>query len=165
MTKKKICMLGAFAVGKTSLVQRFVKSTFSDKYLTTVGVKVDKKEVIVDGREVDLLIWDIHGEDDLQDISTSYLRGSAGFILVADGTRKETLDCATDISKRVAEAKGALPTMLLLNKSDLEDDWEIDDVTISQLEAQGWSTQRTSAKTGSGVEDAFAALARDVITA
>ena len=164
MTKKKICMLGAFSVGKTSLVQRFVKSTFSEKYLTTVGVKVDKKEVRVDGEAVDLLIWDIHGEDDLQDIFTSYLRGAAGIILVADGTRKETLDSATDISKRVRAALGTLPTFLLLNKSDMEEDWEIDDVTINQLEAQGWSTQRTSAKTGAGVEDAFLALARDLIT-
>jgi small GTP-binding protein len=164
MTKKKICMLGAFAVGKTSLVQQFVKSVFSEKYLTTVGVKVDKKEVVIDGRDVDLLIWDIHGEDSIQDISPSYLRGSAGFILVADGTRKETLDAATDISKRVGAALGSLPTLLLLNKADLEDDWEIDDVTIDQLEKQGWFTQRTSAKTGSGVEDAFSALARNLIS-
>ena len=94
MVKKKICMLGAFSVGKTSLVQKFVLSMFSAKYLTTVGVKVDKKSVEVDGLPIDLIIWDIHGEDSTQDISESYLRGASGYVLVADGTRKETLDAA-----------------------------------------------------------------------
>jgi small GTP-binding protein len=86
MTQKKICMLGSFSVGKTSLVARYVSSVFSDKYLTTVGVKIDKKTVAVDGADVTLLLWDIYGEDDFQKLRMSYLRGASGYLLVVDGT-------------------------------------------------------------------------------
>ncbi len=62
MLKKKICMLGYFGVGKTSLVSRFVRSMFADRYQTTVGVKIDKKVLSVDGRDVTLMLWDLAGE-------------------------------------------------------------------------------------------------------
>lgn len=164
MIKKKVCMLGAFSVGKTSLVQQFVHSRFSQRYLTTVGVKVDKKPVQVGDQQVDLLIWDVHGEDVTQDISPSYLRGSSGYILVADGTRRETLQAALSIAERVQPATGArLPVLLVINKADLESQWELDANTLRQVESQGWILLRTSAKTGAGVEDAFQRLARELV--
>ena len=163
MIKKKICMLGAFSVGKTSLVQQFVRSVFSEKYLTTVGVKVDKKDVVVDDTPVNLLIWDIHGEDITQDVSPSYLRGSSGYILVADGTRRETLDAAEDLSRRVTDALGPVPSVLLINKSDLDAQWEVDDTAIGGMNRAGRSILKTSAKTGAGIEDAFALLARQLL--
>lgn len=163
MIKKKICILGAFSVGKTSLVQKFVRSIFSEKYLTTVGVKVDKKDVQVGDQTVDLLIWDIHGEDITQDISPSYLRGASGYIVVVDGTRSETLDAANSIAGRVRNLLGPLPAVMLLNKSDLEAQWEIDDQTIESLARDGWLALKTSAKTGAGVEEAFQRLAHELI--
>ena len=84
--QKKVCMLGAFSVGKTSLVKRFVQSIFSETYLTTVGVKIDKKNVELSDRIVTLILWDLAGEDDIASLRMSYLRGSAGYVLVADGT-------------------------------------------------------------------------------
>src|SRR4029453_515125 len=92
MIQKKICMIGAYAVGKTSLVTRFVESIFSTKYLTTVGVKINKKTITLDGKEITLILWDLHGEDEFQKLRLSYLRGSSGYILVADGTRRDTLE-------------------------------------------------------------------------
>ena len=100
MIQKKICMLGTFAVGKTSLVQRFVQSIFSEKYLTTVGVKIDKKKMTVDGQDVTLILWDLHGDDDFQRLQMTYLRGASGFFLVADGTRRETLPHALALRMR-----------------------------------------------------------------
>jgi small GTP-binding protein len=90
--QKKICLLGAFGVGKTSLTRRYVDSIFSDTYLTTVGVKIDKKAVRVGANDVNLLIWDIAGEDDVSAVRTSYLRGAAGYLLVVDVTRAQTLE-------------------------------------------------------------------------
>ena len=165
MIKKKICMLGAYSAGKTSLVRQFVESEFSEKYLTTVGVKVDKKQVQVDGRQVDLLIWDIHGEDVTQDVSPHYLRGSAGYLLVVDGTRQETLTVAKDLARRATTAHGKVPMVLLLNKADLTEKWEIDDEEIEALRTANWPVVETSAKTGQGVEEAFDMLARDVVVA
>lgn len=163
MIKKKVCMLGAFSVGKTSLVQQFVHSQFSQRYLTTVGVKVDKKAVQVGDQQVDLLIWDVHGEDVTQDISSSYLRGSSGYILVADGTRRETLQAALSIAERVQQPTAPLPVLLLINKTDLESQWELDASILKEVERQGWILLRTSAKTGAGVEDAFRHLAQKLI--
>ena len=99
--QKKICMIGAFSVGKTSLVKRYVQSVFSDTYLTTVGVKIDKKTVDVAGRTVNLILWDLAGEDDIASLRMSYLRGAAGYVLVADGTRPSTLDVALSLRERV----------------------------------------------------------------
>jgi len=101
MIQKKVCMVGTSGVGKTSLVAKFVHSIFSDKYLTTVGVKIDKKTVAVDGNEVMLMIWDLAGDDDYQRLQTSYLRGTSGYLLVADGIRQITLDQAIEIQARV----------------------------------------------------------------
>ncbi|MGD9819876.1 MAG: Rab family GTPase [Desulfomonilaceae bacterium] len=163
MIKKKICMVGVFAVGKTSLVQRFVKSIFSEKYLTTVGVKIDKKTIDLGKHSVDLMLWDLQGEDDFQSLQVSYLRGSSGYFLVADGTREWTFDKALTLKEKVEEAVGKLPFMLLINKADLQESWEVGNSKIETLVGSGWSIIRTSAKTGQGVEEAFKALAQKIL--
>ncbi len=159
MLQKKICMLGAFAVGKTSLVRRYVDSIFSDAYLTTVGVKIDKKSLNVQGRSVDLIVWDIAGEDDISAVRMSYVRGASGYLLVVDGTRPETLDVADSLRKRVASEIGSVPFVALLNKQDLRERWAISQRAVQEREQDGWLIQFTSAKTGAGVESAFQALA------
>ena len=163
MIQKKVCMLGASAVGKTSLVARFVQSIFSDKYLTTVGVKIDKKAVTLDGQDVLLMLWDMQGEDRFQKVQMSYLRGASGYLLVADGTRRDTLDRARLLQKEAESVAGAVPFVLLLNKADLVDDWEVDDAALEDLRAAGWSIERTSARTGEHVEETFSALAARMI--
>ena len=160
MIQKKVCMVGTSGVGKTSLVAKFVHSIFSDKYLTTVGVKIDKKTVAVNGSEVMLMIWDLAGDDDYQRLQTSYLRGTSGYLLVADGTRQITLDQAIEIQGRVTEATGPVPFLLALNKADLASQWEINDSRIADLEARQWKFFKTSAKDGAGVEEAFVELGR-----
>jgi len=163
MLQKKICMLGSFAVGKTSLVRRFVESIYSDVYQTTVGVKIDKKNVQVEDKEVSLVLWDIYGEDDYQKMRWTYLRGASGYLLVADGTRKATLEKAVSLEQKVREEVGVIPFVLVINKSDLIRDWELDSALESQLAAQGWNILRSSAKTGEGVEDSFALLTRKML--
>lgn len=160
MLQKKICVLGAFGVGKTSLVRRYVTSMFSDAYLTTVGVKIDKKVVDLGQVSMTMVLWDVAGEDDISSIRTSYLRGSAGYLLVADGTRPETLEVATSIQERVTREVGAMPFLVLLNKADIEDEWEFPAGALDSRSAAGWTLCRTSAKTGTGVEEAFRELAQ-----
>ena len=165
MHAKKICMLGTSGVGKTSLVSRFVHSIFSDKYLTTIGVKIDKKTLRVGDVEVTLIIWDLSGDDHFQPLHTSYLRDTSAYFLVADGTRPITLDLLTDIQRRVVEAIGRVPFVLLLNKADLATQWKIGDDRLAALSASGWSPLLTSAKSGSGVEEAFFTIASSIIFA
>jgi len=160
--QKKICMLGGFGVGKTSLVSRFVHSLFSDKYLTTLGVKIEKKSIELGDQRVDLMVWDIHGEDDFQKVNLSYVRGASGYLLVVDGTRRQTLDTALALRESVERTIGAVPFLMLLNKADLLKDWNLDTEALSRLDCPGiW----TSAKTGAGVESAFERLARATVRA
>ena len=160
MIQKKICMLGGFAVGKTSLVSRFVSSIFSDKYLTTIGVKIDRKPVAIDGATINMVIWDVAGEDEFQTVQQSYLRGSSGYLLVADGTRPSTFETACQLQQKAEDTAGGVPFILALNKSDLASQWQIDPRAYARLADQGWTIVRTSAKTGAGVEEIFQALAR-----
>lgn len=163
MIQKKICMVGPVSVGKTSLVARYVHSLFSEKYLSTIGVKVDSKALRVGATDVTLMVWDLAGDDDFQRLNLSYLRGAAGYLLVADGSRHATLDHAIDIQGRVANTLGPVPFVLALNKADLAMDWEIPDMRIAALTAQGWTIYRTSAKDGSGVDAVFTDLARKIL--
>jgi len=163
MIQKKVCMLGTFAVGKTSLVRRFVESIYSDKYHTTVGVKIDKKLVQVEEKELMLMLWDIEGAQDEHDLRTSYLRGASGYLLVVDGTRQDTLYTALAIQTRVEETIGSVPFLLLINKADLTDEWVITNRETEALEQKKWDVIRTSAKSGMGVEDAFLKLAKKLV--
>ncbi len=164
MMQKKICMLGSYAVGKTSLVAQYVHGIFSEEYLTTIGVKIDKKSVEIEGERIDLLLWDLNGQDRFQDVSMSYLRGSAGYLLVADGTRKDTVEAALLLNERAQEALGQVPVLLLINKNDLADEWEVDHRVVDDLRARGWTVLITSAKTGTRVDEAFHTLAQRLVT-
>jgi small GTP-binding protein len=161
--QKKICMLGAFAVGKTSLVRRYVDSVFSDAYLTTVGVKVDKRTVDVGGESVTLILWDVAGEDEASAVRMSYVRGASGYFLVVDGTRSTTLAVARSIQARTEAEIGRVPFIVLVNKHDVREDWEISDQDLDELRSAGWPVQLTSARSGEGVEEAFQALAERML--
>ncbi|MEM7081310.1 MAG: Rab family GTPase [Pseudomonadota bacterium] len=162
---KKVCIIGDFAVGKTSSVARCVNNVFSEKYLTTVGVKIDTKELSLSNRSepVKLVIWDIAGTDRFSAVEFSYLRGSNGFILVIDGTRQHTLDVAKKLRAEAFERYGEQPCVTLINKSDLEDEWQISDEMVAELDEQGFMPFVTSAKTGANVEAAFTRLAELVV--
>ena len=154
MITKKVCMLGASAVGKTSLVRRFVDGGFSDRYLTTVGVKLDKKDLAVNGQDVRLVLWDLSGEDEFAQLRTSYLRGAAGCLLIVDPTRPDTLEKADELRAKAVAELGDRPLLTIFNKADLKPDWKVESDT---------DALETSAKTGDGVEDAFLRLSREVL--
>jgi small GTP-binding protein len=155
MLKKKICMVGQFGVGKTSLVRRFVSSIFDERYLTTVGVKIDRKDVTIDGKSLTLMLWDLAGEDDLAELNVSHIRGASGYVLVADGCRAETLQKAAELQQRIHKILGPLPFVLVVNKADLRGQWEVKSAQVTQY---GWPAFETSAQTGSGVEEMFFGL-------
>jgi small GTP-binding protein len=152
-------MVGVFATGKTSLVQKFVFSKFSEKYHSTVGVKIDRKRVEVSGETVNLVLWDLAGRDGVEDVQTSYLRGASGILYVVDGTRRETFEQVFELRRIAEEAIGEVPSIVALNKCDLEDDWQLTADDKTRLQQEGWKHFVTSARTGDRVEEAFQWLA------
>lgn len=161
---RKICLVGGTAVGKTSLVRRFVHTIFSERYLSTVGVMISRKDVRVGDTSCELVIWDLEGHDDLRIPRPSYLRGMSGYFLVIDGTRMSTLEQGIEIEQWVRNAtQGPIPQITLINKADLSEEWSIKEASIHALRAQGWNVHLVSAKTGLGVEEAFYALSSQLL--
>ena len=157
---RKVCMVGDFGVGKTSSVERFVSNVFSDKYLTTIGVKVDTKIIKTDNSEIKLVIWDIAGRNRFGNIEFTYLRGSASYLLVVDGTRKSTLTTALELRDSIEDRYGQIPYVMLINKSDLQDEWEVTDADIAELKCQDITVYISSAKSGDNIEQAFIDLSQ-----
>ena len=163
MISTKVCMIGAFAVGKTSLVTQFVQRMFSDRYLTTVGVRIDTREIEIDGQQLKLILWDIAGRDEFSALNHSYIAGASAYLLVVDGTRASTLIVAAELQSELQQALGNVPYIVLINKGDLRGQWEVTQTDIDAIRGNASATVITSAKTGEGVEVAFEQLARAIL--
>ena len=158
---KKICMIGDFSVGKTSLTSRFVENIFSEKYLSTVGVKVDSKEVQINSDiSIKMMVWDIAGKDSFSTLDDNYLKGSSGYMLVADGTRQNTIGTAIKLQQHTEELLGPLPFCMLINKNDLKDEWQFTAADHDIVQSKNWTYYETSAKEGKNVDAAFFALGK-----
>ena len=153
-------MLGSFAVGKTSLVRRFVSGIYSEDYITTIGARVEKKGITIEEQPLNLLVWDLNGEDKFQKLNMDYVQGSEGYLLVIDKTRPASLEVAHTLHQKAQIVLGDIPFILVINKSDLPDAWDAQEKEIEQLREQGWIIKTTSAKTGTGVDEVFESLAR-----
>ncbi|MCW8879709.1 MAG: GTP-binding protein [Kangiellaceae bacterium] len=163
MISSKICLVGAFAVGKTSLIKQFVESIFDEKYHTTIGVKIDKKMVSLEENEVQLIIWDIEGVDIFTDLKPSYLRGADGLLFVIDGTRPQTVEAVDAICQMVDKHIPGSQKLLLINKCDLREEWSLDKNQIDHLDFDKERIFETSAKSGENVERAFRTLAYEIL--
>lgn len=163
--QKKICILGDFAVGKTSLVRRFVHNLFGDEYLSTIGVKITRKEMRLPERPpVNLLLWDLAGGEDFGGAQVSYLTGAVGALLVCDLTRSSTLPILESYGRRLAAVNSSVRLALLGNKADLAEQSQFSEAELAHM-AQQFSAPwfLTSAKTGQNVEAAFVALTTAIL--
>jgi small GTP-binding protein len=154
---KKIVILGHFGVGKTSLIRRFVKDSFSDNYKVTIGVHITKKVVELSADEtISLIIWDLEGTDEVQMIRDAYLLGTHGVVFVFDVSRPSTFQNINEDLKIVAEKTPNTPLIVVGNKIDLVINNELQGLLIeNNIEAN----YLTSAKTGDSVNEMFTHLA------
>lgn len=150
----KLCLLGDGAVGKTSLVRRYVYDVFDDKYLVSFGTKVSKKSLMIDDAEVDLMIWDILGQRDYESLHQAYYRGASGALAVCDYTRPETMRSLRSWVGSFRSIVGNMPVIILANKCDLEKTFQRPEVEEFGGSV-GCKVIETSAKTGENVERAF----------
>lgn len=160
----KLCLLGDGAVGKTSLVRRFVFDVFDDKYLMSFGTKVSKKSLKVGEADLDLMIWDILGQKSQESLHAAYYRGAAGALAVCDFTRPETMKNLRQWLGSFRSVVGEMPVLILANKADLERRFELSEVEAFGKEV-GCKIMETSAKTGLNVEKAFEHIGKAVMEA
>jgi len=155
----KICLLGDFAVGKTSLIRQFVEGRFDDKYLTTIGVKISQKNIELNGNQISILIWDIAGGEDIVRNRQSYLRGASGALIVGDLSRQETISQLAHYQEQLHTISPGAKVVVLGNKIDLVAKRE---EVAKKLEETAYTlgavSLLTSAKTGENVEKAFEIL-------
>jgi small GTP-binding protein len=161
---KKVCLVGDFGVGKTSLIRRFVDRQFSDQYLSTVGVKISKKtvEIVQEKQAVQLLIWDLEGHTKFKAIAPTYLKGGSGAVIVADVTRTETIERIPEHIELFLSVNPQGSIVVALNKSDLIDEEKFDKLwQMVKLESEAKVAQvyPSSAKTGLHVDEIFYELA------
>ncbi|MEF8832608.1 MAG: GTP-binding protein [Candidatus Thermoplasmatota archaeon] len=158
--KRKVNLIGEVAVGKTSLVLRFVENVFGEEYLKTVGTNVYTKEVPVTGSELKLVMYDIMGETDFQSVQDMAFEKSTGAIAVADVTRQETLYNLIDdwLPKYRKASVPNAPVVLAVNKMDLEDQEISKKEVVDDTRHYFDTIFFTSAKTGKNVEDMFKEL-------
>lgn len=159
---KKIILVGYFGVGKTSLVKQFVHSIFSDKYLTTIGVNIEKKQITIGNTQLTFIIWDLAGEESVNRMNGAYFKGASGALYVFDLTRPETYENLKDkVGAIPAKVGKALPILTIGNKSDLLKEHEL--TAVKQMLGDDVFTY-TSAKTGTMVEESFVALGEAILT-
>ncbi len=161
----KICLIGDFAVGKTSLIRRFTESRFNESYLSTIGIRVSRKVLQTsDSLTLTLLIWDTAGGEPFTAVVRSYYRGSRGAALVCDVTRSETVTSLMRYATEFHSVNPGVPLIMMANKIDLRSERAVTDAQLDEI-AAALDAQLffTSAKTGEGVEDAFRALGQSII--
>lgn len=171
VAKLKIGLVGDSAVGKTSLIRRFVLDQFDDKYAKTIGAKVSKKEIYLPLPKekhvrVDMTIWDVIGERNIAELYfQAHFKGMQGILAVADITRSSTLKSIDGWAASVRHAAGDVPVYILVNKMDLEDEFDMELSEASKYsKGVGSPCAFTSAKTGKNVERAFTELADWIIS-
>ena len=172
--KAKICLIGEAAVGKTSLIRRYVENAFDDKYVSTLGSKVSLKRVWLTSKkdprkslELQLSIWDLIGERSyLETLHHDYLRGAQGIIAVADVTRYSTFEALDEWLPATFRIAGQVPLALVVNKLDLKDQIMClyDEQEPEERAARhGGFAMWASAKTGENVNPVFGKLAKAIV--
>lgn len=161
MISRKVILTGSFGVGKTSLFNRFVYNQFDEKYLTTIGVKVNKKQLDFDDKEVSLLLWDIAGEISQDKVPISYFLGATGVFYVFDLSRPSTFK---NINTDLEYLKNTVPdavVKIIANKKDLLQPEQLEEIA-KQLSPIKWDAI-TSAKTGENVDEILIELAKEIV--
>ena len=161
----KVVMLGEGSVGKTSLIRRFVKRTFTHDYITTVGSNFLIKKINLDeGSRMTMQLWDISGQDSFRTIRPQYYLHSHAGILTFDLTRNSTLEELDKWYYDFTKQAGKVPLMMFGNKFDLKDHRDVlmeDGISCAQQFNATYF--ETSALDGTGVEEAFDILARKIV--
>ena len=164
---RKVVVIGDPAVGKTSLIKRWVQDVFDDRYLNTIGAKVMKKELGVTrpdtGEIVDLklILWDIAGQETFDSVKKAYYRGASGAIVICDVTRRDTMEHMHRWIENLFDVSDVIPMVIIINKIDRDSEFTFsEEEVIDEFAPYGAGVYQTSAKTGTNVDMVFHELGK-----
>jgi small GTP-binding protein len=164
-TAAKIVLLGDHAVGKTSLVSRWVKATFRGDQPATIGAAFSQREVLVDGQPKKVQVWDTAGEERYHSMAPVYSQGAQGAVIVFDVTRRDSFLNIGEWVKCLSQCDTKIAIVIAGNKSDIEGREITFDDGEKFARENGYTYFDTSAKTGAGVEETFTFVAEKVLVA
>ncbi|KAM6294219.1 ras-related protein Rab-13 [Aegotheles albertisi] len=161
----KLLLIGDSGVGKSCLVTRFAGGGFGGSYIATIGIDFKTRTVDIDGKKIKLQVWDTAGQERFKTITTAYYRGAVGIILVYDITDEKSFQNIQGWMKTIKEnAPAGVERLLIGNKCDMEGTRRVRREEAEKLAQQhGMRFFETSAKSSLNVEEAFSALARDIL--
>jgi len=159
----KLILTGDFKVGKTSLIRRFIENLFSESYISTIGVEISKKTVVMDeDTEVNFVLWDIGGQiSSMAPYRHRFYEGASAAFIVIDRTRPNNLESVKTWYKDIKESVPRnIPVVIVGNKSDLQEEVAISEEEIKVVAKElSFHYILTSALTGENVNEAFLYIA------
>ena len=163
--QKKIILIGNFSVGKTSLIRRYVDNSFDDKYISTIGVKISKKNISIEDEEMMLLIWDIEGAlDKVRRVNKTYIKGAHAAIIVTDITSEEIEETITIHLNDLYDVTGEIPVLIAFNKIDKNENFQMDIGSLQSKYPSLLGSYFTSAKNDLNVNTLFRHLSSELIS-
>jgi small GTP-binding protein len=157
--RRKVCLLGAPGVGKTSLVRRFVEHEFDQDHESSIEVAISKGTIEVGDISLEMMLWDPEGSEAWGQYNRSFISGASGLMFVVDGTKPRTLDHLLEAQIKGRGFIGARPAVLVINKVDLTGDFALTKAQVDAASKLNWHVVRASAKSGDNVDEAFMKLA------